>query len=231
MNPYYQDELVTIYHGDCRDHLEVFEQADVMVTDPPYGYAYASNQSGKFKGRKIANDHDTIARDQVLTFWSARPALVFGSWKRPRPEATREVLIWHKIDAPIGMGNLSIPWGATQEEIYVLGRWSIPEGEKRSGSVLAFQPPVTWSGDNAGKAARLHPNEKPLALMRDLIRKCPPGTIIDPFMGSGSTLVACQQLGRRCIGFDVDQKWCDVAIRRLAEKPLFAETDLPGGEA
>lgn len=67
-----------------------------------------------------------------------------------------------------------------------------------------------------------HPNEKPVPLMRDLLSKLPDGfTVIDPFMGSGSTLVAAQQLGIRAIGFDIDRKWCDVARDRLAAAPLF----------
>lgn len=219
--PFYSDEFCTIYQGDSREILPHLD-ADVMVTDPPYGYAYASNKVGKFQGQQIANDHDVSARDEVLAAWGDRPALVFGSWKRPRPEATREVLIWHKCNAPIGMGDLTIPWGSTQEEIYVLGKWFIPEGKKRSGSVLPHKPPVTWSGDKAGAAARLHPNEKPIALMRDLIGKCPPGTIIDPFMGSGSTLRAAKDLGRHCIGIELDPKWCAVAVGRLAQDNLFS---------
>lgn len=67
-----------------------------------------------------------------------------------------------------------------------------------------------------------HPNEKPVALMRRLIEKCPPGVIVDPFMGSGATLVACQQLGRECIGFDVDEKWCALAASRVSQGTLFA---------
>lgn len=213
--PFYQDDLVTIYHSDCREHPGVLAQADVMVTDPPYGYGYASNARGAaaWKGDAIANDQDVSARDDILDAWGERPALVFGSWKRPRPAATRELLIWHKVGLG-GMGDLSIPWKPMAEEIYVLG--SGFEG-RRTTNVLDFA--------NVGTVAmgREHPNEKPVPLMRELIGKCPPGTIIDPFMGSGSTLVAAQQLGRRCIGFDVEEKWCRVARDRVAAMPLFHE--------
>lgn len=222
--PYYTDDFCTIYHGDSRELLPLLD-ADVMVTDPPYGFAYASNMKGvhKFKGRQIANDRDTSHRDEVLRAWGDKPAVTFGSWKRPRPEHTRQMLTWNKCNAPLGMGDLSMPWGLTTEEIYILGKWSIPDGKKRSGSVLSFQPPVTRSGEKAGSSARLHPNEKPIPLMRELIGKCPSGVIIDPFMGSGSTLRAAKDLGRKCIGIEIDAKWCDVAVKRLAQDNLFTD--------
>lgn len=118
--PYYQDDLVTLYHGDC---LEVTEwlAADVLVTDPPYGMAYASNM---VKGRKpdlVAGDADTEARDRALNLWGLeKPAIVFGTWRIPKPAGVRQTGIWDKGDSP-GMGDLSIPWGSSFEEFYVLG--------------------------------------------------------------------------------------------------------------
>jgi DNA modification methylase len=216
-DPYYVDDYCTIYCGDSRDLLPLID-ADVMVTDPPYGYAYASNHEGKWRGQQIANDADLAARDAVIEAWGDGTALVFGSWKRPRPEATREMLVWDK-GVCVGMGDLRIPWGASHEDIYVLGPWDKAADVKRSGTVLRHQRPVTWSG---ASGQREHPNEKPIPLMRELIGKCPPGTIIDPFMGSGSTLRAAKDLGRKCIGIEVDPKWCEVAVRRLAQDNLFA---------
>ena len=90
--PYYADDRVTLYHGDCREITEWLE-ADVLVTDPPYGYSHKSGGgprgAASWKNTTIANDEDTSARDAVLEMWGARPALMFGSWKRPRPAATR----------------------------------------------------------------------------------------------------------------------------------------------
>jgi len=214
MEPFYSDEFATIYHGDAREILPQIS-ADAMLTDPPYGYAYASNMPGKFKGQAIANDDDLSARDDVLQLWGDRPALVFGSWKRERPTDTREVLIWDKGARP-GMGDLSLPWWASHEEIYVLGRGFVRVS--RSGSVLRYQAPVTWSGNHA--AARSHPNEKPVDLMRELVQACPAGIIVDPFMGSGTTLRAAKDLGRRCIGIDVAERWCEVAVKRLAQEVM-----------
>lgn len=120
MQPYYADDSVTIYHGDCRELLAGCMDAAVMVTDPPYGYSYASNRGKPWRGVGIENDANTDHRDYVLRIWGDRPAIVFGSWKRPRPGAVREILIWDKGDSA-GMGDLAFPWGASHEEIYVLG--------------------------------------------------------------------------------------------------------------
>lgn len=222
--PYYADDFCTIYHGDSRELLPLID-ADVMVTDPPYGYAYASNMGPMIPGsggkrekrtapsEQIANDDDVTARNDVLAAWGERPALAFGSWKRERPAGTRTLLIWDKIGGGgLGMGDLSIPWGPTFEEVYVLGDGY---AGTRGGSVLRYP--------RAASGLMQHPNEKPIPLMRELIGKCPPGTIIDPFMGSGSTLRAAKDLGRKCIGIEIDAKWCDVAVKRLAQDNLFTD--------
>lgn len=124
MNPYYDDGLVRIFHGDCRDMLPALGLTGelAMVVDPPYGFGYESNQQ-RLPGnaRSIANDSDTTVRDDMLAWWAGRgPALVFGSWKRPRPAATRGVLVWDKGGA-LGSGDLSLPWKFDHEEVYVLG--------------------------------------------------------------------------------------------------------------
>jgi hypothetical protein len=215
----YQDDFTTILHGDSRQLIhdvvtDLGLEPAALVTDPPYGYAYASNMpTSSWKGEQIANDADTTARDDVLAAWGDRPALVFGSWKRDRPSGTRNVLVWDKGDSP-GMGDLTLPWGYSHEEIYVLGEGF--EG-KRGGSVLRYQkiPP-------SERAGRWHPNEKPIPLMRDLIAKCPPGAVIvDAFMGSGSTLRAAKDLGRRAVGIELERKWCEVARSRLAQESLL----------
>jgi DNA modification methylase len=219
--PYYADDFCTIYHGDSRELLPLLD-AGVMVTDPPYGYAYASNKinangrgDAPWRGQQIANDDDVSARDDVLDTWGDRPALVFGSWKRPKPKGTRALLIWDKGGAA-GMGDLALPWKPNHEEIYVLGGDGFA-GDRGSG-VLSYDNVTSIA------AGREHPNEKPARLMRHLVGKCRPGlTIIDPFMGSGSTLRAAKDLGRKCIGIEIDEKWCKVAVRRLAQDNLFAD--------
>ena len=211
--PYYQDDLVTLYHGDCLEHLDLLGQADVMVTDPPFGYSHSSNREGKFQSEVIDNDNDLSAREKVLKAWNGKPALVFGSWKMPKPRSTKMVLIWDKGPAA-GMGDLSLPWKPNWEEIYVLGSGF---SGRRDSSILAGHTVVTWASKG-----RLHPNMKPVSLMEQLIGKCPPGVIVDPFAGSGSTLRAAKNLGRRAIGFEIEERYCEIAARRLAQEVLFA---------
>ncbi len=208
--PYYQDDLVTLYHGDCRE-IDVWLTADVLVTDPPYGYGYASNMEGAYQGRVIANDDSLAARDAVLKLWGDRAALVFGSWKCATPDGTRTVLVWDKGPAA-GMGDLELPWKPNWETIYVLGRGF--KGRRDSGVITGNVP--TWASKG-----RDHPNQKPTGLLSKLLVKCPAGVIADPFAGSGSTLAAAKLVGRRAVGVELDERYCEVAARRLTQDTLF----------
>jgi DNA modification methylase len=209
--PYYYDDLVTIYHGDALTTST--PTADVLVTDPPYGIEHASNRGGKWEGVHISGDETAAVRDAVLRRWE-RPALVFGSWKAPRPSGVRHVLIWEKGDH-VGMGDLSLPWRPNLEEVYVIGYGFIGH---RGSSVLRHNAP---SPNFTPPQFRHHPTEKPVALMRDLIGKCPPDwTVFDPFMGSGSTLVAAKSLGRRAIGIEIEERYCEIAAKRCSQEVL-----------
>lgn len=210
--PYYQDDFVTLYHGDAVELLPHIE-ADVMVTDPPYGYKYTSSWNGKWKGFVIPNDNSIACRDAVLETWGSKPAIVFGSWKRDRPQNTINTIVWDKGSSP-GMGDLSMPWGSSHEEIYILGGGFVTVG-KRIGSVIRFKNSATTAVQG-----RLHPNEKPLPLMRYLIERCPLGILVDPFAGSGSTLRAAKDLGRKSIGIELDEQWLDVIAQKCAQEVM-----------
>lgn len=211
--PYYTDESVTLYHGDCRVITEWLD-ADVLVTDPPYGMAYVSNSSRYGSTAPIAGDGDRLVRDQILALWGDRPALVFGTWRVQRPAAARALVVWDKGDSP-GMGALDIPWGPSHEEIYVLGgRFT---GKRQAGVIRVNGLPAA-----AGYRPD-HPTPKPVALMERLISHCPPGPIADPFAGSGATLLAARAQGRRSIGVEVEERYCEVIAKRLAQGDLFGD--------
>lgn len=221
VKPYYEDSYCRIFHGDCRA-AQSWLTADALVTDPPYGIRYVGAEGGlgrrgrktgvggEFRGTAITNDDSPVTRDEVLRLWGDRPALVFGTWKAPRPAATRAVLYWEKGEH-VGMGDLALPWRPNVEEIYVLGTGFVG---RRSSAVLRFDAP----SPNFGR--RWHPTEKPTALMATLVGKCPPTVVADPFMGSGSTLVAAKQLGRNAIGVEIEERYCEIAARRLAQGVL-----------
>lgn len=180
-----------------------------VITDPPYGVSFSCGWINKFQSVKIANDEDTSARDWVISWLRGRPALIFGSWKVARPAAAKMLLVWDK--GTVGMGDLSLPWFPGTEEIYVIGGgWS----GTRTRSVL----PHYVRNEN-------HPTEKPVSLICELLTKCPPSwTILDPFMGSGTTGVACAKLGRSFIGIEIEPKYFDIACKRI--EAAYAQGDL-----
>jgi len=211
MKPYFQDDAVTLYLGDCLEVTEWLE-ADVLVTDPPYGIDYVRGGDRKVAPKQlVAGDHDTSVRDDALKLWGDRPALVFGSWRAPRPATTRQVVTWWKRSVGPGSGDVSIPWGNATEEIYVLGTGFI--GTRRAN--------VLETRDHRQGAAVLtgHPSNKPVGLMEQLIACCV-GVIADPFVGSGSTLLAAKALGRRAVGVELDERYCEIAARRLSQGVL-----------
>lgn len=228
--PYYQDDLVTLYLGDCREVTE-WTGADVLVTDPPYGIAWtrsgisvasradkaakrygADRQKRSHAVQGIANDDTTAARDEVLHMWGDRPAFVFGSLLMPPPRGTKQVAIYAK---PKDSGNLTAFSGIRRnvEAIYLIGKHPLGGG----GRSAIFQTAARTAGAAGGLAQRYrHPHAKPLDVLEDLIRQVPEGVIGDPFAGSGSTLVAARNLGRRAIGVEIEERHCETIASRLA---------------
>lgn len=211
---YYMDDLVTLYHADSLQEPDLWQGADVLVTDPPYGLEYRSSfrRNGQSEHKpRLSGDESTWSRDAVLDLWGGKPALVFGSWKTRRPDRVSQTLVWDKSPY-VGMGDLSIPWGPSWEEIYVLGKGF--SGKRQSG-VLHYLP-VSVNFRHSG-----HPTPKPVDLMESLISHCPEDwVIVDPFAGSGATLVAARNLGRRVIGVEVEERWCREAVKRLSQPTL-----------
>lgn len=215
MSLYYQDDFVTLYHGDCLKEHREWLAADVLVTDPPYGYSHKSGGgprgNASWKNTQIANDQDTGTRDDALSAWGDRPAVVFGSWKRPRPINVRALLIWDK-GGHAGMGDLSIPWKPNFEDIYILGDGF--KGKRESGVLSGFHVPANEA------AGRVHQHQKPTNLMETLIAKCPPGIIAEPFAGSGSTIVAAKALGRKTVAVEISERHCEQIAKRCAQEVL-----------
>lgn len=220
--PYYDNGAVTIYHGDCRDILPTLtEPVDVLVTDPPYGIDYQSNWGhghDRIAGDASGFDVPAVLVQACSLLRRRRHAYVFGPIDLAGTPLTAAVeLIWDKQSN--SMGDLSLPWTTSHEPItfavYTPSRAERSDGRGRlaarlrQGSVISCQR-VTSS------AAR-HPTEKPVPLLRQLIESssCLGELVLDPFMGVGSTLVAAQLEGRRAIGIEVDERYCEVAVSRV----------------
>jgi site-specific DNA-methyltransferase (adenine-specific) len=224
--PYYSDDSVTLYLGDCREVTE-WLAANVLVTDPPYGIAWRTGRLGRYSHGQnrhgtsyaqpgIAGDADCATRDEALLLWGERPAVVFGSLEALRPSGTRQTLVYRK---PPDSGARGAHGGFRRdiEGIYLVGAWLAGLG----GRTSVLSSTARCSGSPSGVAARAgHPHAKPVDVMEDLLVACPPGVIADPFAGSGSTLVAARNLGRRAIGVEVEERYCEVIARRLAQDVL-----------
>lgn len=218
--PYYSDDKVTLYHGDCR-RMPEWLTADVLVTDPPYGVGYVIGrksmdlliageiQTDNSSSRILGPEHVAV-RDAALSLWGDRPAMVFGSWRAPRPDRTQMRLVWDKVHRSLGGVGV---FKHSDEEVYLLS-WPNPRGlAPKHGSVLRC---AALRGD----ARPDHPTPKPVSLMELLIAEAPRGVIADPFAGSGTTLVAARNLGRKAIGVEIEERHCETIARRLAQDVL-----------
>ena len=202
MSLYYQDDYVTLYHGDCLEQTAWLD-ADVLVTDPPYGMNRAFGQDNQ---DYVANDHNTDAREAALAIWGNKGAIVFGHWRCERPNNIRHFCIWDK--GKMAMGDQSSAFATSHEEFYVLGNttgWK----NKREQTVLRYSVPQ-------GHARLDHPSAKPIGLMEHLVDKTL-GIVADPFAGSGATLVAAKNLGRKVIGVELEEKYCELIAKRLSQ--------------
>ena len=193
MKPYYEHAGITIYHGDCREVLP-FVTADVLVTDPPY-----PNNAGLFlEGIAVAVE--------VLGHGGWKTALVFWS-ELERPSVTLPLVavhVWHRANVN----------GRPYEMIYHFDA----DARKRRSEVM--RQAAIFDGAGPGCQEYLgHPTQKPVALMHRLLAKTS-GTVVDPFMGSGSTLHAARNLGRRAIGIEIEERYCEIAAKRLAQEVL-----------
>ena len=218
MKPYYQDEAVTIYHGDCREILPSVE-ADVLVTDPPYGVGLVGKRTKwttEARGGYLSvvdDEKAVMAAVMVVETWlekNGRAAVTPGAKNReeyPGPDHLGAIYY------PSGAGMSK--WGFTcwqpilfygPDPYLVDGKGSRPD---------AFS--TTESAEQNG-----HPCPKPIGTMRWLVNRVsrPGEVVLDPFMGSGTTLRAGKDLGRKAIGIEIEEKYCEIAAQRCAQDVL-----------
>ncbi len=216
--PYYQDKWSTIYLGDCLEIMpELVEPVDLLLTDPPYGIGYKPQ---KHNSRRSMGDRNFCAIDQLIGDsgnLDFDPSAIYEKFKDipqvwwgannyadslPR---SRGWLVWYKADGMEGtdFSHAELAWTSLNKPI-------------RGKNYL-------WMGMcKAGERTRSqHPTQKPLAIMLWCLSFFKDARIIfDPYMGSGTTLLAAKQLNRKSIGIEIEEKYCAIAARRLSQEVL-----------
>ena len=221
MIPYFQQDGITIYHGDCRDVLsDVAQPGSIILTDPPYGTGgwrrSGAGQGGNPSGTLVMESWDDGATDwlglgcpdAVLSFWPPAKTLSLLTAANSAGYNKHRALYWNKPDPkPQPAGR--IRWSV--EPIWVLSR---------DGFVLKGGTDWTTASTprmNRDREAVGHPYQKPIRVLHWLIQKLPPATLIDPFAGSGTTLVAARELGYPAIGIEESEQYCEIAAKRLQQ--------------
>ena len=199
----------TLYLGDCREILPTLPKVDAVITDPPYGIADkwkggSSHGWGKARDEgELRNDWDEAIPSpetfaQILS--KCKEAVIWGGNYFPLPPS-RCWFVWSKPERNFTLAEAELAW------------------TNRDNVVRVYDGPRSESD-------REHPTQKPVALMAWCVSKSKAQTILDPFMGSGTTGVACMNLGRKFIGIEIEPKYFDIACRRIEDaqrqKRMFA---------
>ena len=235
MTPYYQDDSVTIYHGDCRDILPALEPADALLSDPPYEIPNHFGTSTLDGFRRMEFDFDVVH----VTTEVVIPALQFGL---PKVSAfhlfcgCNQYGILAATASVLGFTVKPWAWVKSCPPPPMPGTWWPSAFEL---AMYGYRPRA-YFGDDANKKRSnvhvsdtyrqgirvnekiAHPTQKWLPMVQYLVHALvpPEGSLIDPFMGSGTTLRAAKDLGRKAIGIELEEKYCEIAAKRMAQEVL-----------
>jgi DNA modification methylase len=207
---YYQDDSVVIYCADNRDILPLFpdKSFDLVLTDPPYGIADIWVGGSEKHGWTKAN------REGVLrNIWDREP---------PTPET---------LSLCVDKGINAVIWGGNYFELGSSRGWLVWNKPERGFSLAEAE--LAWTNKdmvirvcdcNRSESDRKHPTQKPLKLLRWCLSFFPNADLIlDPFLGSGTTAVAAKILGRKCIGIEISEKYCEIAKKRCSQSVMQLE--------
>lgn len=203
---YYHEDgppSIDVYCGDCLEVMKLLDQVDLVVTDPPYGIDFQSNYR-EVKHDKIHGDKELpLETIKFAMAIASKASYVFCRWDNivefPKPKS---VLAWIKNNW--SMGDLEHEHGRMWEACLFY-----PKMEHK----FIERIPDVIKADRTGN--ELHPTQKPVSLITRII-KCNVGEVVlDPFMGSGTTLVSCKELKRVGIGIEISEKYCEIAKKRL----------------
>jgi len=249
--PYYDRNGITIYCGDCREILPLIpdKSVDLLLTDPPYGIT--SNQWDKpMAAVNLWLLIKPIAKTYIFTAGQpySSSLVLYGE------DLFKHEWIWVKNRGSNFANTIREPMKEHEHIlVFSEGNWVYnPQFQKRNGSggervkyEVAFRSKSSNYRDFEGREPQilpelrvpssiqffntevgLHPTQKPLALFIYLVKTYsnPGNTMIDPFAGSGTTLKACQDLGRKCIGIEIEEKYCEIAVKRLSQEVMDFHT-------
>lgn len=199
MKPYYEHGGVTIYHGDCRD-VAAFIERDALLTDPPYGHAdrWCGGTWGAHPMYADARrwDREPFDANGIVGLVGATPAVVWGGNYFGLP-GSRCWLSWEKTSRMATLADFELAWTNLD------------------------RPSKAFVEDRNPDGQRQHPTQKPVSLMAWCLGFLPDGVVLDPFMGSGTTLVSAKNLGRKAIGIEIEERYCEIAAKRLAQEILL----------
>jgi len=223
----------TLYLGDCREVLPGLSGVDAVVTDPPYGTGgwrrtesgAGSNPSGALVRESWDSgflDWFLLTKAPILTFWPAAKTSGLLAMADGTGRHKHRALYMHKRDPKPQVAG-RIAWSV--EPIWSLSK----EGFQLYGATDWISVSTPRLGRDYGATG--HPYEKPAECMEWLIDKIEATRICDPFMGSGTTGVACTRLGRRFVGVEIEPKYFDIACRRIEQahrqRDLFMHAPVP----
>jgi DNA modification methylase len=213
MKPYYEEAGIQIFHGDCREILPQLGRFDLLLTDPPYGIGIGRTSHAD-SGSVVGHGNRRVSkRSYTLQTWDDSPPdltdaldaapyqIIFGGNYFPLPPSSCW-LVWDKqvngnfADCELAWTNLDKP---VRRISWLWNGFARENGEERFD----------------------HPTQKPLGVMKWCISQAPTvETIIDPFMGSGTTLVAAKDLGILATGIELEERYCEIAANRLRQGVL-----------
>ena len=224
MTPYYEHAGITIYHGDCRDVLPTLGKFDLLLTDPPYvhehmdggGFPSAAKlyRSGALQAISsfVLDEHADLlihAAPMLIAFHSRDLIPDYAALAREHGRKY-DLHLWHKTNAIPFTANT---WKSDVEYIALI--WAKKPGWKQLDQAMHSK---VWSSTLLQN--KLHPTQKPIALLEKYIEILDAQRILDPFMGSGTTLRAAKDLGRQAIGIEIEERYCEIAAKRMGQEVL-----------
>ena len=211
MKPYYEHAGIAIYHGDCREIIPLLEetqQPDIVIADVPYGISFRSNYRAEKHGPIVGDSKFDVETISTLIAISSVSCYIFCRWDNlaelPKPKS---LIAWVKNNW--SMGDLEHEHGRQWEAIAF---YPGPMHHFRS------RIPDVVHGDRTGN--ELHPTQKPTSVVKALLRSSGGDLVLDPYLGSGTTLVAAKALRMAAIGIEIEERYCEIAAKRLSQEVL-----------